>query len=190
MMSDSGIDTQARPEPGIGIFSFSEWTTGTSKIHDLYFLDWSTPPNDDFIGDCRIDCIYPNGAGYYQDFTPLADTNPEMVDEKKLIDNDTTYNESRTVGDIDTYELEPVPAPTGTQIFAIQQCSSIKKTDAGIREFQQLLRVNGTDYKDVTKQLSDTYSVYMKPRDVNPDDDNAWEDADINALQSGIEIIT
>jgi len=208
VLSGSGIDTHTysggvsriRVGGGFPNGSYSRWD-------DLFFLDGNASddpvnPMNDFLGDCRVDCIYPNAAGTYTDFTPSAGSNYQNVDDGNVagggnIDNDTTYNESNQPGDKDTYNHDSVLA-LSTSIFAIAQNSCVRKTDAGKRYITQLVRVNGTNYyrdtgctlNDGEYHLTDNYKVTQRPMDTNPDTDLAWTESDLNSVESGIEITT
>jgi len=208
VLSGSGIDTQAYSGEGVAKIRLSggQYQSGYGAFDDFFFLDGNASDdpanlNNDFLGDCRIDCIYPNAAGDYTDFTPYPSApNYENVDDPHIteggdIDDDETYNESPTVGHKDIYNLESVEA-LGTPIYAAAQNSCMRKTDAGRRYVRQLIKVNGTDYlrdtgltnNDGEWYLTDNYKVTQRPLDVNPDTELAWTESDLNSLQSGVQI--
>jgi hypothetical protein len=64
------------------------------------------------------------------------------------------------------------------------------KTDAGKKEVTQLLRVSSTDYESDLFRIQDHIKVYTKPYTLNPYTSSAWSEADINALESGIRVVT
>ena len=197
--SDSGIDTEAYS--GEGVEEVILGNLGSGGFDDFFFLDGNASddpsyPNNDFLGDCRIDCIYPDSPGTYTQFTPSAGANWENVDDPDSIplggdiDDDATYNESSNVGNKDSYNLDSVIA-LGTPIYAAAQNSCVRKTDAGRRYIKQLVRSGGVDYlRDVEYHLTDFYKVTQRPLDVDPNTNVAWTEGGLNSVESGIEITT
>ena len=155
---------------------------------DLYILDTTGTKNNDFLGDIRVDVLRPDGAGTYTDFTPSTGSNYENVDESPGPDDDTTYNEATNIGDQDSYNLDALPSPSGTTIHGVKSQITARKTDAGTREIKVLTRSGTTDDLGNAISLSDTYTTPCKVLEDNPDDSLAWEDADVNALEVGVEI--
>lgn len=202
VLSDSGIDTMyydngirtIRLEGGLRLW-------GSAYFDDFFFLDGNESgdpanPNNDFLGDCRIDCIYPNDPGTYTDFTPYPSApNYQNVDDGTVagggdIDDDDTYNESATVGHKDCYNLDSVIA-LGTPIYAAAQNTCVRKTDAGRRYITQFVISGGSEYpRDEEYHLTDNYKVIQRPLDLDPDTDLAWTESGLNSLESGIELTT
>lgn len=154
---------------------------------DLWYLcdNAGSAPQNDFLGDCRCDIIRPNGAGNQSDFTPLAGSNYENVDEITP-DDDTTYNSSGTVNDQDSYALPSLDS-VGT-IYGTKNSICIKKDDAGTKNAKILTRSNITFYKSNEIFPATTYVTYGKIYQDNPDDSLAWELADIAGMEVGVEV--
>jgi len=211
VLSGSGVNTHANPTEG-GVTKVriggGQYAGGGAGIDDFYLLDGNASddpsyPNNDFLGDCRIDVIYPDAPGTYTDFTPSDGANYENVDDGSFsynggdIDDDDTYNQSNNVGDKDCYNLDSVQV-LGTPIYAAAQNTCARKTDAGKRYVTQFVRINSTNYfrdtgltlDDGEWHLTDNYKVIQRPMDTNPDTDLAWTEANLNAVESGIEITT
>ena len=201
VLQGSGLNTQANSGEGIAkiFLNGGDHLVGSGCIDDFFFLDGNPSddpvnPNNDFLGDSRIDVIYPDSPGTYSQFTPSAGANWENVDDPDSIpmggdiDDDSTYNESNNVGNKDSYNHDSVIA-LGTPIFAAAQNSCVRKTDAGRRYIKQLIRSGGVDYlRDTEYYLTDFYKVTQRPLDVDPDTDLAWTEAKLNSVESGIEI--
>lgn len=155
---------------------------------DLYVCDTAGAKNNNFLGDVKVDTLKPNGAGNYSQWTPSAGSNYENVDEA-VMDGDTTYNSTNATGNKDSYALEDLS--TGGTIHGIQTVSTLHKDDAGTRTVQPFVRVGSTDYNlGNASPITDSYSSVMEIAENNPADSQAWEEADINALESGIELVS
>lgn len=156
-------------------------------IDDFYICDTSGSKNNDFLGDIRVDALRPNAAGTYTDFTPSAGSNHENVDEVPGPDDDTTYNDGANVGDQDSYQMPDLPAPAGTTIFGVKTQATVRKTDAGAMKCKLLTRAGTTDDLGDEIILSDSYTTHAEIFENNPDDSAAWEDADVNSMEPGVE---
>jgi len=168
------------------------WTAGAGGgssifyFQDLYICDGLGATNNDFLGDVKVDIMRPDSAGTYTDFTPNVDTNYENVDEEDC-DEDATYNESKEIGDKDTYNLSALSI-TGQEIYGIQQCSVIRKTDASSKKAKQLILSNVTESESSELTLNDTFTGYQRIIEQDPDTATTWIESGVNALESGLEV--
>lgn len=156
---------------------------------DMYFLDTTGSKNNDFLGDVRADVIRPDGAGTYTQFTPSAGSNYENVDDDPYPDDDTTYNDGSTPGNKDSYALSSLSV-LGTTIHGVKSQITVRKTDAGSKNVKLLTRAGTTDELSDSISLSDSYTTSVIINEDNPDDSAAWEEADVNAMEVGLEIVT
>lgn len=158
-----------------------------NAIDDLYICDGTGSSNNDYLGDCRVDTIYPNGTGVYSNFTPQGSgTNWENVDET-LLDEDTSYNHSNTIDHKDSFAFTNLPAITGT-IFGVQACLGARKDDAGVRVVRPLTRIDGTDYEGGDQYLASSFLFARHLWEQNPDTSAAWTQADIDDAEFGYKI--
>ena len=155
---------------------------------DMYWLDTTGTKNNDFLGDVRVDPLDPSGAGTYTDFTPSAGSNYQNVDEI-YPDDDTTYNDGANVADQDTYAMDDLEA-LSTTIHGVKSQITVRKTDAGSRGTKILTRSGTTDHLSSELALSDSFVTHLEIMEDNPDDSAAWAEADVNAMEVGIEITT
>ncbi len=154
---------------------------------DVYICDTTGSANNDYLGDCRVDTILPNGVGNYTDFAALGSvTNWENVDETS-IDSDTSYNYSNTVGAKDTFAFTNVPSITGT-IFGVQANIAAKKDDAGSRVVRAVTRIGGADYESANLPLPSDYVFSRTLWQQNPAISAAWTEAAINGAEFGYKI--
>lgn len=158
-----------------------------NAIDDLYICDGTGSSNNDYLGDCRVDTVYPNGTGAHSSFTPQGSgTNWENVDET-LMDEDTSYNHSNTIGHKDSFAFTNLPAITGA-IFGVQACLGARKDDAGVRVVRPLTRIDGTDYEGGDQYLPSSFIFSRHIWEQNPDTSSAWVQADIDDAEFGYKI--
>jgi hypothetical protein len=154
---------------------------------DVYVFDNTGDMNNDLIGDCRIETLYPNGAGNYAQLSANgAGTNYGCVNEHPA-DDDTTYVAGNSVGNIDSYAFGN-PVGTINTVYAVQANMRARKDNAGVRTVARLLRVSGTDYVGSDNSLSTSYALYRDIMEKNPATDAAWTSSDITALEAGVKV--
>jgi hypothetical protein len=160
------------------------------SIDDLYLNDATgSAPMNTFLGDCRVETIYPNGNGNSSQLVGQdADSTDNYlnVDETNS-DDDTTYNESSTVGNKDTYAYGNLAVTSGT-VYAVQILPWARKTDAGTRSIVTVARLAGTEVDSSAYSLPDTYTyVGQNIRETKPGG-GAWTISDVNSAEFGVKI--
>lgn len=174
-----------------GIQLMSTASDNPVYFDDLYALDTSGPaPWNDFLGDCRVETLVPTDAGNSTNWTPNTGANYAAVDEMSgtYHDSDTTYVESDTVNQIDTYTLGNLSTTTG-RIYAVQTNLVAKKTDAGLRQIAPVIRYSGLDYSGSTATLATDYLAYSQIWQQDPTSSN-WSVSKVNNIEVGQKVIT
>lgn len=170
-------------------FSIGNTTSQNLRWCDVYVIDWSTSPNTTYLGDCRVRPYKANAAGSTTQWTPLSSTNVSNVDDATSSDEDTTYNYDSTAGHIDLYAMEDLP--DSATIVAVQHSYRYRKDNAGSRSVRGRIRTNSTEYTGSTISAADTYVTQVEPpREVNPQTSAGWTTAEVNALETGIELVS
>jgi len=182
----SGVDT-AGINLELGVIQFGRVWNVDTYTDDFYLLDTEGSYNNDFLGDCVVQDLLPFGAGSNTDFTPLAGSNYENVDDDPGPDSDTTYNSSSTVGNKDTYAMENLPSG-GVPYGVKSQIVARKLT--GTRGMKILTYSGGNEYKSDEIFLGVDYRQHNEIHNVNPDDSLPWEKSDIDGLEVGMEVST
>jgi hypothetical protein len=160
----------------------------TFYLDDVYICSTSGTANNDFLGDVRVEALFPNGAGNYSQFTPVnASPNYACVDETNPND-ETDYVESASAGDKDSYTYTNLTAGTGT-VLGVCPKMRVRKTDAGTREIRALARLSGSDAVGVTKALSTDWTTEQDVLETKPGG-GAWGIADVNSAEFGVELVT
>lgn len=166
-------------------FVINTGQTQGNVFDDIYVVDTSSTPNNDFIGDCRVETIVPTAAGNSTVFTPSAGANYAAVDDLTVNDGDTTTVSSSTVGDLDLYTVTDL-SPAAARILAVQSCITAKKSDAGTRSVAPAIRQGGTTYIGTDKALAQTYGVIEQIWNQDPTAVD-WTLANINADEFGMK---
>lgn len=156
---------------------------------DFYYCDDTGSTNNNFLGDCRVDAYLPNGNGNSSQLTGSDGNSTDNylhVDESAP-DGDTSYVESATAGQKDTYAMADM-THTPSSIFGVQVLADAKKDDAGLRSIATVTRSGGTDYDGATQGLSTSYAYYSDIREVDPNTSAAWTKTNFNAAQHGVKV--
>lgn len=159
------------------------YDTGVSSYPGAYF-DNFIMDDSSWIGDTKIQALVPTGVGNSSDWTPSVGNNYACVDE--IPPNDADYVSVNAVNATDTYITENLSGSIDS-IKCIQVQSRSRKEGIPIPTNLKLItRVNGTNYlsgdKPVPSSMESRYNLW----ELNPDDSQAWEEVDINAMEIGI----
>jgi hypothetical protein len=160
----------------------------TYYFQDFYYLDGNAGLTG-FLGDIRVQALRPDGAGNYSQWTPSAGSNYQNVDDDATsgIDEDTTYNESSTTGNKDSFTLADM---SGTKkIYGVVLNTVGRKTDATSRGLRDFARLGSTDYLGDKYGVPTDYGLHQTIFENNPADDQRFEVTDINAMESGYELV-
>lgn len=174
-------------ELGSGAF-----TNLTAIFDDFYIVDPTSAPNDDFLGDVRVYCLYPEGVGNSSQWTPGGSgaeaTGWESTDEATP-DDDVTNITDATTNHVDTYEFQDLPAGV-TSIKAVQVNIIAKKDDVGVRQIAPVVRPVATDRVGTTVTLSTDYADHLQVYNVSPETSAAWDVTEVNNSEFGVKEIT
>lgn len=162
---------------------------GTCRHDDLYVVDTTgSAPNNTYLGDVRVEALFPNGNGNSSQFvgSDADSTDNYLLVDETTQDGDTTYVESSTVGNKDTYTYTDLTPGTGT-VFGVQSLLYARKTDAGTRTIKSVARTSATETDSADKTLSTTYLYYPDVRETKPGG-GAWTVTDVNASEFGPKV--
>ncbi len=158
---------------------------------DVYVCDGSgSAPTNDFLGDVRVEALFPNGNGNSSQFDGSdgnSTDNYALVDEASPND-DTDYVESSTVTDKDTYAYTNLTSTAGT-VYGVQICPYVRKADAGARTFKTVARLSATETDGPDTALSTTYQYLNDVREAKPGG-GAWGISDVNSAEFGLKVFS
>ena len=161
----------------------------STRIDDFYACDGTgSAPANTFLGDCKCVTKLPSGNG---NSSVLVGSDGNSTDNYLLVDEaaqdgDTTYVESSTVGDKDTYAYENL-APDAGAVFGVQLLPWAKKTDAGTRSIVTVARLSATEVDSTAKALSTTYTYLPDVRETKPGG-GAWSVTDFDNAEFGLKV--
>jgi hypothetical protein len=158
--------------------------SGTITLDDLYVCDTSGSANNNFLGDVRVETLFPNGAGNSTQFTPSTGVNNAAVDE--ATPNTTDYVTSTADNQIDTYTFTDL-ASSGVTVYGVQEFAYAQKTDASAKSVALVTRPGSTNNAGSDKALSTSFTYYSDIQELNPDTSSAWTTSQINATEFGIK---
>lgn len=149
---------------------------------DLWFDDAA------FLGDCRVETIYPTGNGTTSN---MVGSDGNSIDNYLLVDDanpndDTDYVSSSTVGDKDTYQMGNLTATSGT-VYAVVPKLWVRKDDAGARSAASVIRLSATEVDSASVPLSTTYLAQRDVRNAKPGG-GSWTVTDVNAMEVGVKV--
>lgn len=190
--SDPSVDTKSATTTlhtdGIQFIGNS---THDATYDDIYFLDKTGSDNIDFLGDCRVETVFPDADGNENDWTRVGggSNNFEAVDDGATVDDDSTYNHSATATERELYGFAPLTGNIDT-VFGVQASMIVRKEEAGFREVRVISRNNVTEVESVNKTLGIKYQQKNMILENNPDGGGDWTEAAVNTAQFGIDLQT
>jgi hypothetical protein len=110
-----------------------------------------------------------------------------LVVSDLLADGDVTFVAGTNVNDTDLYELGDLPI-TSLAIIGVVTKVYIKKSDAGSRSGQILLKSGATQVTGPDTVLGTTYTYLSRADGVDPATGAAWTPGAVNALQVGQKV--
>jgi hypothetical protein len=176
---------------GIGPFASgsSGWSTNID-FDDLYIADGvagAVSGDNDFLGDVRVESLFPTGAGTTTNWTPDSGSNYARVNE--VAPDTTSYVASSTVNNIDTYAMGNLSS-TPLKIWAVQSGLVCRKMDAGSRSVAPVVRGADGDKIGATISVYDSYFNQQQVYEQNPLTSPAdWTETSVNGIEMGFKLI-
>jgi hypothetical protein len=180
--ANASINSVTLGAPSQNIGSLTTW-----KYDDFYVLDTTgSAPNNNFLGDVRIDSIYPSADGNYTQWTPsTGSTHYTLVDE--TVPNGTDYVSNGTTGNKDSYAMGDVPALTAQTIYGVKVKAAALKDDAGSRTLKVGARSSTTDSVSSAQAITTSQLYYWHILETNPATSAAWTESAVNSMEALIE---
>lgn len=186
VISFSGDTKNAGTKTGFDTFALDESTGAVQKAwDDIYVCNGAGTVNNDFLGDVRIDTLFPISDGANNGLSlSTGSSHFALVDEVPA--NTTDYVFQNTDGTKDTWGY----ADTATVgiVKGVQVNTWTQKSDAGAKAFRPVVRHSGVDYAGVDVALGVGFAGYQQVYETNPGTSAAWSTAEVNAAEFGAEV--
>lgn len=188
-LSATNVNTQATANSTSNQVVIGGTPWNTYFYDDLYVLNTSGSANNSFLGESRVFTSLPTGDdAAYKQWTPSAGTSHYANVNQNPPDDDSTYNSSQTVGQIDLYTF-PAISPTGS-IFATQTVLTARKDDVGARTIEEECRSAGATYSGANSfPPGSSYAMFRQIREVDPATGVAWTVSGLNAAEFGVVVL-
>ncbi len=186
------LTSQDTKNGGTGtVFDAVKWYSHDESymvLDDIYINNEQGTKNTGFLGPVVVETKFPNGNGNYSNFVGSDGNSIDnylLIDEEPNHDGDTTYVESSTDTDRDSYDFEDLTITTG-DVLAVR--AGVVMRNTGTAENVQLsTRIVTTDYDSPTKTVPSSYDFIEHCWDVSPATAVAWTITELNAAEFGIE---
>ena len=183
----TAIDNQDHADAEIETLLIAGDSSIVPIVDNLYIMDTTGSRLNDFLGDCRIETLYPDGVGAAADFTPSAGANWQNVDEV-VPDDDTTYNEDTVVSSKDRFTFTDIVS-TPDPIHAIAVNVRAKKMVAGPRTIRAIAHDGTTEGEGGDEYFA--MGDYMWKQHIfedHPSGAAVWTAAEVDGGQFGYKI--
>jgi hypothetical protein len=186
IITASGLNTRATANSTAnGVFiglSGNPGTLATLAWDDFYVCNTSGSLNNDFLGDCRIDTLYPSSDGTYTGFSPsTGSAHWSTVDD--ATPNTSDYVSAGVANTKDSYGFTDLTSTAS--VYGVQICNAALKDDVGARSVANLVRSGSTDAQSATMALTTSLIIYCSIQETDPATSAAWTQAAVNAAQFG-----
>jgi hypothetical protein len=119
-------------------------------------------------------------------FFTLNLTGNAVTVSEAIANGDTDFVFDATVGDSDLYDMDDLPVLPAAIIGVVSKLC--KKSDAGARQGQVLLKSGATQVTGPDTVLSSTYTYLYRVDAVDPNTGTTWTLANLNAVQVGQKV--
>jgi hypothetical protein len=157
-------------------------------IDDVYITNGAGSVETGMLGDLAVVAIRPSGNG---DESQLVNDNGNSTDNYSYINSagyqTTTFVESPTAGDEDTYDMSALPYATGV-VLGVQTVMLTNKNNTGARTFAPVIRESGTDHVGTPVYLGTGVSYQQEIFEEDPGTSAQWTIAGVNDAQFGAQV--
>lgn len=170
------------------------WLNGTAnnvntQYDDMYVNTPAGTVNNGFLGEVRVQTIYPVTDGHASQWTPNTGSGNASKVNETLVDDDTTYVTSATPGQLDAYNHAAIA--TQGVIFGVQSNVTARKDDAGTRSVAFDFYDGLTDYINSNAHgLQSSYQDFLDIYETDPANGLPWTIAGFNAKQIGVSMVS
>ncbi len=187
----SGVNTN-NASTGTAI-NFIDWGVATGGntmplgLMHIYICDTTgAAPWNTFLGDIRVQTLIPtaNNAVQFVE-TGLASNWQNMANVPPVPASD--YNSSATIGQQDTFVMQPVGSNLGA-ILGVHVKPLVQKSDAGERNAASVLKSGSTTAVGTSLALAITALQLKTLYEVDPNTSTSWTQSAVNLINPGYKV--
>lgn len=160
---------------------------------DIYILDTNGTTNNTFLGDVKVETLFPSAAGLSSGWSVTGAANNHTAVSEEPVDFDTSYVSTSTVSEKDTHAFDDLSTIT-QNVKGIQINTWAKKTAPGNRVIKPVVHSGSTDYDQGEIYLpvggTDEYGLFSEVLETDPDTSLAWTVSNINSAEFGYKLTT
>lgn len=166
---------------------FPNQSNGTYiNIDDIYVLDTTGTTNNAYLGDVRVQTLFPSADGTNLAMTPDSGTTHYSRVNEATPDT-TSYVSSSSAGVKDSYRYQQLAANTAG-VYGVAVTSYASKDAPVAAGVATLVRLGSTDYINAQPQaLSASWAIGTDLYQVRPSDSAPWTPTDVNSAEFGIQ---
>lgn len=188
----TNIDTRNGGNASVNVIYIGQFNSsgGTHfRFDDFCICDTAGSTNNNFLGDVRIDTLYPSGNGNYSQF---LGSDGNSTDNYLLVDettpNTTDYNDGSAVNDRDSYAIGNLSALSSQTVYGVQVNAAILKDDAGSKSAATFVRSSSTNGDGSSVALSTSQTYVSQVFETDPNGSVAWTETTVNAMEAGVKV--
>ena len=177
-----------RHNSGLGT---SSWPNGpVFDIDDFYMLDGNNTPYNTYLGNCRVDCLFPTGVGASSQWTPLSAGSNYLQVNDPVPDGNTSYVYDSTAGHRDSYQMSDLPV-SPTTIYAVQAHAFAMKDTSGTNNVACSIYTPSTYADGSNFAIGPTnYQTMRSLSHTNPATGAVWDTAGVNSMEAGVKFVS
>jgi hypothetical protein len=178
----SGEDTQATAVADCAQVAFNSGNgTGldfNAHIKDLIVWNGTGAQNNDFMGDCQVVTLLPDGDSSFNWTASTGSTGFNLIDETTPDDADYITADS-TPPAASVFTLDDLD-PEVVTVKGLMPVGRMLKTDGGTANVQMSMRSNGTDDTGADNPISVTATYWFDISELDPDTGVSWTPTGVN----------
>jgi hypothetical protein len=187
VLSATGVNTKYGTHDYHTAFNFRAVSSEAPMYDDLYVCDGSGSTNNDFLGDCKIIRIDPDGDDIANWGTSTPSANHYENISEVSGDEDSSYIEETASSTLDLFDYESV-ASLGT-IYGVQICTQCRESDATTHSLITPIESGGNQYDDSAQVVgTSSYITAVRVAGTDPDTSSLWTMSGLNASKFGVKV--
>lgn len=156
-------------------------------IQHMYFCDNSTTENNTFLGDVRVQSIFPSGPGGTTQFTPVGGATNWQNAATVPPAPGTDYNTDGTVGALDNFAIGGLD-PSFSTIKAVSVKTLALKSSSGTRAVASTVLSGATTGTGASTPLGTTAAVVAAIFPNDPATSAPWTTSGVQACKPGYTV--